>query len=232
MIKTPINILNSSLTSNIANMSTSTFFNIELWYSPTQSSPSLSSSVTISSPTSVFSHWWHLHDGVRGRLAFLREHHDVAALLARANDSHPYNLETPFCPPPSVATSNINCGHTTHTTGPLAYTFYLFLSEIKWWYFEGDVGLNNCHVRQWSTIFWSSACFSLSYRWSLRRWALCILWTTGGHQISKSKAVSSSNYLTFDDISAELPEYRSILTKKLLHVTKQGQLWPKRAIHM
>ena len=74
-----VNILNGSLTSNIANTSTSTFCNIELWYSPTQSSPSLSSSVTISPPTSVFSHWWHLHDGVQGRLAFLHEHRDVAA---------------------------------------------------------------------------------------------------------------------------------------------------------
>jgi len=70
----------------------------------------------------------------------------------------------------------------------------------------------------------------LPLKMSLRGWALCILHIKGSHQISKSKADSSSNYLTFDDISAKLSEYRSTLTKKLLHVTKQGQLWSKQAI--
>jgi len=70
----------------------------------------------------------------------------------------------------------------------------------------------------------------LPLKLSLRGWALCILRIKGSHQIGESKADSSSNCLTFDDISAKLPEYRSILTKKLLHVTKQGQLWPKQAI--
>jgi len=70
----------------------------------------------------------------------------------------------------------------------------------------------------------------LPLKLSLRGWALCILRIKGSHQISESKADFSSNHLTFDEISAKLPEYRSILTKKLLHVTKQEQLWPKQAI--
>ena len=70
----------------------------------------------------------------------------------------------------------------------------------------------------------------LPFKLSLRGWAFCILRIKGSHQVSKSKADSSNNYLTFDDISAKLPEYMSILTKKLLHVIGQGQLWPKQAI--
>jgi len=53
----------------------------------------------------------------------------------------------------------------------------------------------------------------LPLKLSLRGWALCILRIKGSHQISMSKADSSSNYLTFDNISTKLPEYRSILTK-------------------
>jgi len=53
----------------------------------------------------------------------------------------------------------------------------------------------------------------LPLKLSFREWTLCILCIKGSHQISKSKADSSSNYLTFDDISAKLPEYRSVLTK-------------------
>jgi len=115
-----MNILNGSLTSNIANISTSTFCNIELWYSPTQSSPSLSSLVTISPPTSVFSHWWHLHDGVQGRLAFLHEHRDVAAqaLFWHEQMTVIHTISRPLSAIRHLWPHRIS----TAGTGPLAYT--------------------------------------------------------------------------------------------------------------